>query len=632
MTLPLLILALAGGIWFQVNSLNGALTWLGIEGDPMPWVQRTDGSQHPWVGEKYSWGLGYMDVDGTTFKWEYDGQKYHAGAVEISVERRLDGADMIESYTFRNTSSLRVRLKDIGIYTPFNDNYPDAATCMASRCHAHIWPGGKAAWVCAVPMNGKGPGLGLMVEKGSITDYEIWERGNDKGWSNDRGVFALCPPDMTLRPGRSYTLSWRVFSHGIEDFEEELLARGGTIASSSRYVYETGERCKVVFRKNGRSFTRSRKLRRPGQYSISRRGARADILAIPSPEKLLEARASFILSNQRMSDREDPRYGAFMVYDNETGAIVTDDMGRSDLDEGRERVGMGIFLAAWYRLHPSDNLLEALEDYARFIRTKLQQEDYTTTSSVFHAVPDRGYNYPWIADFYFRMYEITGEKQYALDGYGTLTALFRRFGYGFYCIDYPVTRSLKVLSDAGFEPQKAHLLECWRKTADIFTQNGLDFPSHEVNYEQSIVAPAVQFLSEMYLLERDERYLEAAREMMPALSAFAFRQPSYRLHGIPIRHWDGWWFGKDQTYGDVFPHYWSVISAWAYHYYSLATGEPFDYEEILKANLASFSPDGKATCAYLYPRRIDGKPGQYADAYANDQDWALVAYLDLIKL
>ena len=48
------------------------------------------------------------------------------------------------------------------------------------------------------------------------------------------------------------------------------------------------------------------------------------------------------------------------------------------------------------------------------------------------------------------------------------------------------------------------------------------------------------------------------------------------------------------------------------------------------ANLSSFCPDGKATCAYLYPRRIDGKPGKYADAYANDQDWALVAYLDFI--
>ena len=51
---------------------------------------------------------------------------------------------------------------------------------------------------------------------------------------------------------------------------------------------------------------------------------------------------------------------------------------------------------------------------------------------------------------------------------------------------------------------------------------------------------------------------------------------------------------------------------------------------LLKANLASFSPDGRATCAYLYPRRIDGIPGRYADAYANDQDWALVAYLDFM--
>ena len=51
---------------------------------------------------------------------------------------------------------------------------------------------------------------------------------------------------------------------------------------------------------------------------------------------------------------------------------------------------------------------------------------------------------------------------------------------------------------------------------------------------------------------------------------------------------------------------------------------------LLKANLASFSPDGKATCAYLYPRRIDGKPGKYADGYANDQDWALAAYLDFM--
>ena len=631
MTLLALILSLAGQVFFQVNGLNGSVAELGIREDPMQWILRTDGSQYPWVREQYGWGLGYLDVDGETFRWEYDGGKYTAGGVEIRVERQLDGPDMVESYTFTNMLDRKARLSNIGIYTPFNDNYPDAATCMKSRCHAHIWPGGKAAWVCAVPMGGEGRGLGLMLEKGGITDYEIWERGNDKGWSNDRGVIALCPPDITLGRGKSFTVRWRIFAHGIEDFEDELLKRGGTVVSTERYVYETGERAKVVFKKGRSSFTRRLKLRHPGEYGISRRGARADILAVPSPEELLEARASFILERQRMKDPSDPRFGAFMVYDNETGKIVTDDTGRSDLDEGRERVGMGIFLAAWYNRHPSCELLDALLEYARFIRTKLQKEDYTTTSSVFHEVPDRGYNYPWIADFYFRMYEITGDRQYALDGYGTLMALFRRFGHGFYCIDYPVTRSMKVLSEASFNTKKEHLLECWRKTADIFAENGLDFPSHEVNYEQSIVAPAVQFLSELYLETHDGKYLEAARSMMPALRAFAFRQPSYRLHGIPIRHWDGWWFGKDQTYGDVFPHYWSVISAAAFHYYSLASGEPCNPGEILAANLASFFPDGSATCAYLYPRRIDGKPGKYADPYANDQDWALAAYLDFMQ-
>ena len=631
MTSAALILALAGQIWFQVNSLNGSVAGLGISERPFPWIVRTDGSQYPWVGEKYGWGLGSTDIDGNAYQWEYDGQKYHAGSIEISVERHLDGPDLVESYTFTNRGKRRAKLCNTGIYTPFNDNYPSADTCMAARCHAHIWPGGKGAYVCAVPMNGKGPGLGLMVEKGSIEDDVIWERGNDKAWSNDRGIIALCPPDITLRPGKSYTLSWRVFAHGVDNFEEEFQSRGGTLVTSSRYVYQTGEKCKVVFRKGNRSHVRVKKLRRPGEYTFSRRGAKAHILAVPPVDKLLEARAGFILEKQRMTDPMDPRYGAFMVFDNQAGKIVTDDMGRSDLDEGRERVGMGIFLAAWYNRHPSRELLEALLEYARFIRTKLQKEDYTTTSSVFHEVPDRGYNYPWIADFYFRMYEITGDRQYALDGYGTLMALFRRFGHGFYCIDYPVTRSMIVLSEAGFDTKKEHLLECWRKTADIFTENGLDFPSHEVNYEQSIVAPAVQFLSELYLETHDGKYLEAARSMMPALRAFAFRQPSYRLHGIPIRHWDGWWFGKEQTYGDVFPHYWSVLSAAAYYYYSLASGDPVEYEDILMANLASFSTDGRATCAYLYPRRIDGKPGKYADAYANDQDWALVAYLDFIK-
>ena len=37
--------------------------------------------------------------------------------------------------------------------------------------------------------------------------------------------------------------------------------------------------------------------------------------------------------------------------------------------------------------------------------------------------------------------------------------------------------------------------------------------------------------------------------------------------------------------------------------------------------------DGKASCAYIYPNRVNGVKAGFYDPYANDQDWALVYYL-----
>jgi hypothetical protein len=45
----------------------------------------------------------------------------------------------------------------IGIYTPFNDNYPDVSTCMKARTHAHIREGGNAAYVNCLRMDGYAP-------------------------------------------------------------------------------------------------------------------------------------------------------------------------------------------------------------------------------------------------------------------------------------------------------------------------------------------------------------------------------------------------------------------------------------------------------------------------------------------
>ena len=619
----LIILSLAFCLSLSAQRVNYADNSITIEGDSMSWLLKTDGTQYEWVTDSYSWGKTYYHADGD---------------IVVKVERKQVGDDLVENYTFTNVSNKTVQLKDIGIYTPFNDNYPDAKTCMTSRCNVHVWAGGKAAYVCALRMNGEGPHLGLMVTEGEITDYDIWERDMKKGMSNFRGVLALCPPDMTIKAGKSYRLSWRIFTHNGNDFDKQLLKRGGTVVRSDKYVYALGETASIDFITEKGVKTIRRKINKTGDIRIDHHGTHALLLGISGEQKLLEKRIRFILEKQQYNNPADARNGAFMIYDCEGDSILTNDQGRSDLTEGRERIGMGILLAEYCRQYPDEKIQRALERYAKFVREHLQYPDYRTKSDARSGGKNRGYNYAWVADFYFRMSLLTGNRQYALDGYATLQSLYRQFGYGFYCIDYPVTTGLQALEKAGLTFERKQMLLDFRTTADIFAKNGLDFPSFEVNYEQSIIAPAVQFLCEVYLITGEKRYLRSVRQMMPALEALAWHQPDHHLNNIAIRHWDGYWFGKRRTWGDVFPHYWSTITAAAFHYYAKAlthegtdTASVADYQQraknIVRGNLSLFFEDGRATCAFVYPRSVNGQHAHYADAFANDQDWALLFYL-----
>ena len=606
LTILLMMTVLCLGIQAQRVNLND-------------WTMLTDGSQYEWVTDKYQWGNTYYDADGN---------------ISVKTDRRQDGDDIVETYTFTNISKKKMTVRNIGIYVPFNDNYPDAKTCMTSRCNVHIWPGGKAAYINAMRMSGKGPHLGLMITEGKITNYDVWERGSNKGMSNFRGVFALCPPDMTLKPGQSYRLAWRLFTHNGTDFDEQLIKRGGTVVKSEKYVYAVGETARVDFVTDKGTKTITKKITSTGEHNIDYKGSYATLLGISGEKELIDKRIQFILDHQQMNDPNDPRYGAFMIYDNEGDSILANDHGRSDLSEGRERIGMGILLAAYGLSNEkgkanSEKITAALERYAKFVRKKLQYPDYRTKSNV-SGGKNRGYNYAWVADFYFRMSLLTGNRQYALDGYATLQALYRQFGYGFYCIDYPVVTGPKALEKAGLTFERDQLLYDFQATADILVKNGLDFPKFEVNYEQSIIAPAVQFLCEVYQATNNKRYLNAAKNMLPVLEALQWHQPSYRMNEIAIRHWDGYWFGKRQTYGDVYPHYWSAITGAAYHRYAQCTGDSTYQQRALqtvRGNLSLFFEDGKATCAFVMPRMVNGKPAHYADAYANDQDWALMYYM-----
>lgn len=655
----------------KTNPVTGGITTINIGGDPenMNWIVRTDGSQYAWVKENYAWGLGYLtqqtaNQERVKQEWKTpetistDGMKvtYKAGTIEVRIERQCDKDDLVETYTFTNTGKQEVSISDIGIYTPFNDNYPDAVTCLKQRTHAHIWEGDNAAYVNAIRMGARAPHLGLMVTGGAIKSYEIWERGQSKENSHTRGIITLNTPDFVLKQGQSYQLSWRLFSHsGNDDFNFKLLQKGSVKASGNKYVFEKGETAFIELysatplsnctltrngvttpvEKNGNNWIAKVRMDETGEarfefnYGKDKR-THVNCLVVSNVDSLIRKRADFIRTHQQMNER-NTRKGAYMVYDNETDKIYLNDTPNAnppDRDEGAERMGMGILLAKQYRLTGEPALKESLLQYANFVR-RLQTKDYITFSTVNKDGRNRGYNYMWMADFYFQMYKITEDKQYAIHGFQTLQAMFRQFGYGFYAIDIPVQLSLQVLKEAGLTEEYDKLKEDYIKVGEVFVKNSLNYPKSEVNYEQSIVAPALIFLSQLYLETGVEKYLDEVKKQLPVLEAFSFFQPSFHLNDISIRHWDGYWFGKREMWGDTFPHYWSTLTGVAFYYYAKCTGDTSYQnraENIVRNNLCLFFEDGKASCAYIYPYKVNGEKAEFYDPYANDQDWALAFY------
>ena len=201
-----------------------------------------------------------------------------------------------------------------------------------------------------------------------------------------------------------------------------------------------------------------------------------------------------------------------------------------------------------------------------------------------------------------------------------------------YPIGLQVMDGLRALQEAGLKTEYEQVYECFKNHASTIAAIGGKYPQSEVAYEQSIVAPGVQISLEMYLVTKDQKFLNSAKEQMAYLEAFNGQQPDYRLNNLAIRHWDDYWFGKFKAYGDTFPHYWQTVSAIAFDEFADA-GAPDSYREkakqILFNNLCLFEPNGRAHCAYLYPLNSMDVQGQRFDPWANDQDWALVNLLTL---
>ena len=587
---------------------------------------------------------------------------------DLSVKREYSLHDGYFEYTLEltndNSYDIVAQKGSIGILVPFNDSYGPASVCMTQRCHAHLNMCGSSAYIMGLRMGGEAPHLGMVLVQGELTAYSI--RRENK--SNDRGDFILHIPYHHFVPHSSYTVKMRFFWHnGDEDFYKNAAEISSFVRiGSEHFTYLEGEDICINATVSS-SEIRSVNVLLDGkavQYSVSDNNVsvalgRMDIGAhklcfdinggrnycefyvSASFDEILMARCRFIVEKQQLNNAKSPLDGAYLSFDNKEDCIVYNYSKRNH-NSSRERICMAILIAMQLRAYKDKiseeqyaKQLESLHRYVRFFKREIYDVNSGTVSNdIGHENSRlRLYNYPWPVRFFLEMLLLEGKEEYLDDAVRIMREYYRLGGTKFYAFTIPLYQLCCSLKSFGRISEYEEFLAYFTEHAEAMIANGTNYPAHEVSYEQSIVAPAAEFMLQMYALTNNERYLNEAHNQVAIARLFSGEQPDYHLYRCAIRHWDDFWFGKSELYGDTFPHYWSVLSANVFEDYFKVTSDIKWHrmaEDAFRGQLCQFDKDGRGSCALLYPFTVNGKAGNVLDDWANDQDWALVYYLDYV--
>lgn len=575
--------------------------------------------------------------------------------LECKVDNQKEGDVLRTEITVTNVGNKPFisHVGDIAIALPLQDRYENSDVCLKYRCHTHIFCGENISYVMALRMGGEAPHLGMVLTKGSLAGYSI--KRNMENMSNDRGCFLLHPSPMEFEPGESMKICWIIFPHnGKDDFFARMdrLTRFVKI-EAEHYVLFLGEKCKVKimpsFIPKRVTVDGAELCPENGSYSFwvdaDRCGERKLDICVDEihtwcrlfvqekPETLAARRCQFIACNQQYYGKIKGLKGAYLAYDNEESFSVY--IPENDYNGGRERIGMGNLISRYLKGKEPENgdyLNESLQGYLAYVERELVE---TETGRVCNDMGmddsyKRLYNAPWFATFFCELYLQYGRKEFLTYACRIVKRFYEEGGIHFYPIEMPIVMLDQALRAAGMEEEAEEMKALFIRHGDQMIETGLHYPAHEVNYEQSIVAPAADILLKVYQLTGDDRYLQAGRQQVQVLELFNGMQPDYHLYETAIRHWDGYWFGKRKMFGDTFPHYWSALTGNVFEMYGKITGDEGYLkraEDSRRGVLPLIFPDGSASCAYVYPYSVNGVRAEYYDPYANDQDWGLYFYL-----
>lgn len=168
----------------------------------------------------------------------------------VTVSREFTSrGGLLETYCFQNNTKFDIYTAgtELGICTPFPDEYTHSEESLKRRCHAHIWCGGSSSYIMALRMGGEAPHLGLILRKGSLKGYSVERMSSTSGieeeLSNHRGDFILHPESLHIRPGESYTIAWELlWFKDREEFQKLLSETEGFLRiTSDAFVLIEGE-------------------------------------------------------------------------------------------------------------------------------------------------------------------------------------------------------------------------------------------------------------------------------------------------------------------------------------------------------------------------------------------------------
>ena len=641
----------------QFDEAQGGVSGLTINGDNMEWIKQGYVFAIPRdLRHKEYRDFGFKLVD--------------FSSTERSATAIFEAADMRvkTDYFFNEKGNVVVRneitdRKDvelfllqgqIGFNVCFYDDYKDSLTCVTSRCHTHIHCGGEQSWICLLKMGGGKTHLGVRVTKGGLTSYEQFDC-----YSNDRGYFVVHPELYNLSPDEKYVLEYEIFVHeGKEDFIKQLkeldgfpyaelenntLFRGESCRVSSSFeiveVYDKEKSVKFTSRKTKDGYKTTFRTYGLGEHKIELVGKNGKKIfsyinvSLPFNE-LVEKRVDYIINKQQYHKEGSALDGAFLIYDTEEGKPFFSNVD-PDLNGTRERLAMGYIVAVYLQRVKNEKYLVAFKKYINFLLREIFDE---VTGEVFSTVRRyserrRLYNGPVLARVLLEAYYVLKDKQLLKYMIKAINFYYGDGGENFYPNGICMYKMLKVLEDAEMFEERETLKKQFMTHVGNVIKRGTNYPAHEVNYEQTIVSPAVSFIIDAYRITGDETYLKELKPHFELLEAFDGFQPHYKLNSIAIRFWDDYYAGKAMTFGDTMPQHCSSLSSYLYATYGALSGDERLYKKGitgLRNSLCLFFPDGSASCASIFPFRVNGQKGNFFDPFINDQDTVLYLAVDYL--